>query len=225
MPESLVAHALSLVPSSEGRRTVLALTGPPAAGKSTLARYLVHRVEEELGGGMAGYLPMDGFHLSNTQLERLGRRDRKGAPDTFDAHGYVALLRRLTVETDHPVYVPDYDRTLHEPVAARYVVLPYTRLVVTEGNYLASGEEPWASAQEIYAELWYVEVPDTNRERRLVRRQMRGGVDVHQARAWVERSDRPNGELIKGMRGRCTRVVPGGQVPRGWRDTMHRKQK
>lgn len=225
MPEPLVEHVLSLVPSSEGRRTVLALTGPPAAGKSTLARYLVQQVEEELGRGTAGYLPMDGFHLSNVQLDRLGRRDRKGAPDTFDAHGFVALLRRLTVETDHPVYVPDYDRTLHEPVAARHVVLPHTLLVVTEGNYLACAEEPWSSAQEIYAELWYVEAPDADREHRLVRRQVRGGVNEYQARAWVERSDRPNGELVKGMRERCTRVVPGGQVPRGWWNTMRRDQK
>lgn len=216
MPESLVAHALSLVPSSGGGRTVLALTGPPAAGKSTLARYLVHQLEQELGPGIAGYLPMDGFHLSNAQLERLGRRDRKGAPDTFDAHGYTALLHRLKVETDHPVYVPDYDRGLHEPVAARHVVLPHTRLVVTEGNYLASEEEPWASARGLYAELWYVEVPDADREHRLVRRQLRGGADVEQARAWVERSDRPNGELVKAARECCDRVVAGGQVPRGW---------
>ncbi|WP_017611822.1 nucleoside/nucleotide kinase family protein [Nocardiopsis salina] len=222
MPESLVAHALSLVPSSGGERKVLALTGPPAAGKSTLARYLVHQVEQELGAGVAGYLPMDGFHLSNAQLERLGRRDRKGAPDTFDANGYTALLRRLTVETDHPVFVPDYDRALHEPVAARHVVLPHTRLVVTEGNYLASEEEPWASARGLYAELWYVEVPDADREHRLVRRQLRGGADVEAARAWVERSDRPNGELVKAVREHCDRVVAGGRVPRGWWRQLHR---
>lgn len=222
MPEPLapfVEHALSLATPGGDRRTVLALTGPPAAGKSTLARYLVRRVEQELGRGVAGYLPMDGFHLSGAQLQRLGRLGRKGAPDTFDPHGYVAMLRRLVTETGHDVYVPDYDRGLHEPVAARHVIAPHTRLVVTEGNYLAAEEEPWASARSLYAELWYVQAPDDDREQRLLRRQLRGGSDPEQARDWVVRSDRPNGELVKATRERCTRVVPGGAVPRGPRRT------
>lgn len=215
MPDSLVADALTLAQQNGGaHRAVLGLTGPPAAGKSTLARYLVRRVNEEAGEGTAGYLPMDGFHLSNAQLDRLGRRKRKGAPDTFDGHGYVALLLRLLTETDHPVYVPDYDRRLGEPVAARHVFEPHTRLVVTEGNYLAADDEPWSRARGAFAELWYVEVSDRARERRLRRRQIRGGATSEAARAWVERSDRPNGELVKAFRDNCTRVVAGGRIPR-----------
>lgn len=214
MSDSLVADALALAQHTGGsHRAVLGLTGPPAAGKSTLARYLVQRVNEEAGEGAAGYLPMDGFHLSDAQLDRLGRRGRKGAPDTFDGHGYVALLRRLLAETDHPVYVPDYDRGLGEPVAARHVFEPHTRLVVTEGNYLAADDEPWSRARALFTELWYVEASDRARERRLHRRQIRGGASSEAARAWVERSDRPNGELVKAFRENCTRVVSGGRAP------------
>ena len=216
MPEPLVADALALArEAAEGgtRRAVLGLTGPPAAGKSTLARHLVAEVGRALGPGTAGYLPMDGFHLSNAQLGRLGRLDRKGAPDTFDAHGYAALVRRLLTETDHPVYVPDYDRALHEPVAAWHVVEPHTLLVVTEGNYLASDDHPWAQLRGLFAELWYVEADDGVRERRLHRRQVSGGASEEAAREWVERSDRPNGELVKRFRANCTRVVHTGAVP------------
>ncbi len=173
-------------------------------------------VNGALGPGTAGYLPMDGFHLSNAQLDRLGRRDRKGAPDTFDAHGYAALVRRLLTETDHPVYVPDYDRVLHEPVAARHVIEPHTRLVVTEGNYLAGDEEPWAGLRVLFAQLWYVEADDDLRERRLHRRQVAGGATEEAAREWVERSDRPNGELVKRFRDNCTRVVRPGPLSEDW---------
>ena len=218
MLDSLVADVLALVPGdpTEGpSRVVLGLTGAPAAGKSTLARYLVRMVDQRSGRpGTAGYLPMDGFHLSNAQLNRLGRRNRKGAPDTFDAHGYVAMVRRLITETDHAVYVPDYDRRLHEPIAAQHVVETHTRLVVTEGNYLASDEEPWARVRGLLTELWYVEAEDRVRERRLQRRQMAGGASVSAAKEWVARSDRPNGEFVKAFRDNCTRVVRVSGVPR-----------
>ncbi|GAB2485490.1 nucleoside/nucleotide kinase family protein [Nocardiopsis aegyptia] len=210
MSDSLAAEALRIAREAAarpGRRAVLGLTGAPGAGKSTLARHLVARVNDHLGAGSAGYLPMDGFHLSNAQLDRLGRRDRKGAPDTFDAHGYVALVRRLLAEADHPVYVPDYDRRLHEPVAARHVVDPHTVLVVTEGNYLASDDEPWRRLRGLFAQLWYVEADDRVREERLRLRQLSGGASDEAAREWVERSDRPNGELVKRFRDNCTRVV------------------
>ncbi|WP_159943244.1 MULTISPECIES: nucleoside/nucleotide kinase family protein [unclassified Nocardiopsis] len=217
MPD-LVADAVALAREAAAggtRRAVLGLAGAPGAGKSTLARHLVAGVDRALGPDTAGYLPMDGFHLSNAQLDRLGRRDRKGAPDTFDAHGYVALVRRLLTETDHPVYVPDYDRRLHEPVAARHVVTPRTRLVVTEGNYLAGDEEPWARLRGLFTQLWYVEADDEVRERRLRERQRAGGLDEEAARAWVERSDRPNGELVKRSRNNCTRVVRPADLPPG----------
>src|SRR5882757_6401406 len=91
----LLDDAVALVPIIPGRRALLGLVGAPAAGKSTLARRLVTGVNERVGADTAAYVPMDGFHLSNAQLDRLGRRDRKGAPDTFDVDGYVDLLDEL----------------------------------------------------------------------------------------------------------------------------------
>jgi pantothenate kinase len=188
-------------------RAFLALVGPPAAGKSTLAVSLVAGLNRRFGQASAGYVPLDGLHLSNAQLERLGIADCKGAPATFDVNGYLALLRRLRSELSSPVYIPGYDRTVHEPIAARHVVEPGTRLVVTEGNYLASQAEGWREVADLVDELWYVETDDALREQRLYQRQLAGGRDPQLARDWVTRNDRPNGELVKADRRHCTRVV------------------
>jgi pantothenate kinase len=206
MSDELIEDAVVLARDAV-LRVLLGLAGAPAAGKSTLAVRLVEGVNRRMGAGFAAYLPMDGFHLSNAQLELLGRRNRKGAPDTFDVHGYLALLERLAKETEHPVYVADYDRKLHEPVAARLVMQPGTRLVVTEGNYLASDDPGWREVRSFLRELWYVDASDAVRETRLTERQLAGGRSVAEARAWVERNDRPNGETVKATRVNCTRTV------------------
>lgn len=206
MPDELLEDAARLL-APPGSRSVLALAGPPAAGKSTLATWLVAGLNRRFGERSAGYVPLDGFHLSNAQLNRLGLADRKGAPGTFDVHGYLALLRRLRIELTSPVYVPGYDRTLHEPIAARHVVEAGTRLVVTEGNYLARPTEGWCEVADLVEELWYVDADDPVREQRLYQRQLAAGRDPQAACEWVMRNDRPNGELVKVDRERCTRVV------------------
>ncbi|WP_436788850.1 nucleoside/nucleotide kinase family protein [Yinghuangia sp. YIM S10712] len=220
--EALAADAVRLLPAEDhagtGARVVLGLAGPPAAGKSTLARHLVRAVRERLGDGAAAYVPLDGFHLSNAQLLRIGRLDRKGAPDTFDVWGYAALLHRLAVETDHDVFVPDYDRTLHEPVAARHVVPPSAQLIVTEGNYLAADAPGWREARRFIDALWYVDAPDDVRELRLIARQKAGGADDFTARTWVARSDRPNGTRVKASRERCDRIVVAPNLASGTGD-------
>lgn len=172
-----------------------------------LAKELVDGVNERRGGRVAAYAPMDGFHLSDRQLERLELLDRKGSPPTFDVHGYVALLHRLRADTRYPIYVPDYDRTVDAPIAARLVVMPDVRLIVTEGNYLASDEPVWREVRTMLDELWYLETPDEVRGARLIGRQLAGGRSLEQAVAWVANNDRPNGELVKESNGNCTRVV------------------
>lgn len=207
----LIDDAVALVPSIAGGRAVLGLAGAPASGKSTLARRLVDGVNGRLGPDTAVQVPMDGFHLSTAQLDRLGLRGRKGAPDTFDVDGYLHLLRRLREAGDRPVYAPDFDRHLDEPVAAGIVVPPTTRLIVTEGNYLADDAPGWADVRSLLDELWYVRTPRPLRERRLLRRHVRGGRTVQQARDFIRSSERPNARRVEAARTNCTRVVePGG---------------
>ncbi|WP_269854135.1 nucleoside/nucleotide kinase family protein [Streptomyces sp. RPT161] len=205
--DSLIDAAVALVPSMAGRRALLGLAGAPAAGKSTLAQRLVRGATQRLGVDSVGYVPMDGFHLSTAQLDRLGRRGRKGAPDTFDVHGYVHLLRRLRNVPQHPVYVPDFDRRLEEPVAAGLVVPPTARLVITEGNYLADDGEGWCEVRELLDALWYVDTPPRVREERLLRRHLRGGRTREQAREFIAASERSNAERVERSRANCTRVV------------------
>ncbi|MCQ4044634.1 nucleoside/nucleotide kinase family protein [Streptantibioticus rubrisoli] len=207
--DSLIDAAVALVPSIAGRRVLLGLAGAPAAGKSTLARRLVRGVGQRLGADSVGYVPMDGFHLSTAQLDLLGRRDRKGAADTFDVHGYVHLLRRLRSVPEHPVYVPDFDRRLEEPVAAGLVVPPTVRLVITEGNYLADDGDGWREVRGLLDALWYVDTPRGVREERLLRRHVRGGRTRDQALAFIAGSERGNAERVERCRANCSRVVRG----------------
>jgi pantothenate kinase len=137
LPAEVRARVRTLVKRSG--RALLGLVGPPGAGKSTLAAALQAEFAR-----IAQVVPMDGFHLANVELERLGRRDRKGAPDTFDAHGYVALLRRLLAQGDDEiVYAPEFRREIEEPIANAIPVFARTQLVITEGNYLLLDDGPW----------------------------------------------------------------------------------
>jgi pantothenate kinase len=200
-------EAVELAMAASGRRFVLGLAGPPGAGKSTLAQAIVAYARTLMGDDWAALFPMDGYHLSNAQLRRLGLADRKGAPATFDVDGYLAMLARLAADPPADVYVPEYDRRLHEPIAARLRVPPAARLVVTEGNYLALDDPAWLPARRFIDALWYVEAPDSLRETRLVSRQLKGGRDARAAREWVERSDRLNGELVKRSKANADRVI------------------
>ncbi|MER8195150.1 nucleoside/nucleotide kinase family protein [Streptomyces microflavus] len=186
-----------------GQRRVLGIAGPPGAGKSTLVEKLTEALE-----GRAVLVPMDGFHLAGAELKRLGRADRKGAPDTFDAPGYAALLRRLRdPDPDHPVYAPAFDRALEEPVAGALAVTPDVPLVITEGNYLLLDEGPWAPVRGLLDEVWFLELDPEVRVRRLVERHVRYGKPPAVARAWVERSDEANARLVERGRDRADVVV------------------
>jgi pantothenate kinase len=184
-------------------RVLVGITGPPGAGKSHFAKDLL----AALGAEVAAHLPMDGFHLSNAQLDRLGRRTRKGAVDTFDVGGYVATLDRVAggFGTDD-VYVPDFDRRLDEPVAAGLVVPATARVVLTEGNYLGLSTDGWAPVREKLARLYYVDCLAPVRRERLVQRHMAGGRSRDEAQAWVDTVDESNAALIATTRGGCDRV-------------------
>lgn len=201
----LVDRALGLVPA-EGR-VVLGVTGAPGAGKSTLTASLLDALATHLGPDVVAHLPMDGFHLADAQLDRLGLRDRKGAPETFDVDGYVATLARLREPSGRTVYVPGFERDLEQPIAAALAIAPTARLVVTEGNYLLLPSGGWEHVRPLLAEAWFVEVDDDVRRERLVARHERFGKPAEAARAWVEQVDEPNAALVAETRDRADLVV------------------
>jgi len=192
--DALVARAAAL--TVPGRRRLLGICGPPGAGKSTLAERLVEALGER-----AVLVGMDGFHLAQRELRRLGRLERKGAPDTFDAAGYVDLLLRLRrngpdAAGAETVYAPEFRREIEEPVACAVPVPPEIPLVVTEGNYLLLPEQPWSKARAALDEVWFLAPNEEERVRRLVDRHLRYGLSPEQARHRALSFDQANAELI-----------------------------
>lgn len=203
--DDLLRRARSL--AGPGRpRALLGITGSPGAGKTTLAERLVRALNAD-GGRWAAHVPMDGFHLADAELERLGRRDRKGAPDTFDAAGYAALLRRLREDSGDLVYAPGFERVLEQPIAGAVPVEPAARLVVTEGNYLLLGTGAWARVRGELDEVWFVEADEEERVRRLIARHEEFGKGHQEAVAWVTRSDQLNAALVAATRDRADLLV------------------
>ncbi|MFD3484099.1 nucleoside/nucleotide kinase family protein [Streptomyces sp. NPDC058665] len=190
--------------AATGQRRILGIAGAPGAGKSTLAGELVAAL-----GGSAVLVPMDGFHLAQAELHRLGRAERKGAPDTFDAVGYAALLGRLRAPAPGVVvYAPAFDRALEEAVAGSIPVGPDVPLVITEGNYLLHDDGAWAPVRAFIDEAWFLELDDAVRLRRLVDRHVRFGKERPYAERWVRDSDEANARLVARGRHRADLVIP-----------------
>ena len=150
---------------------------------------------------------MDGYHLSNAELHRLGRHERKGAPDTFDAAGYIAVLRELRANAG-VVRAPLFDRSIEEPVQDAITVPRDASLVITEGNYLLLDVEPWTQIRPLLEEIWFVEVDEAARIERLVARHVRFGRSPAEARERVTTgSDAANARVIAATRDRADLVL------------------
>ena len=199
----LLDRALAMV--GRGGR-LLGLTGPPGAGKSTLAAQLATAASD--AGVRTCVVPMDGFHLADEELDRLGRRDRKGAPDTFDADGFVAALARIRTSA-HDVLVPRFDRALEAAIAGAIRVPVDAQLVITEGNYLLLTDDPWAGVRPLLDECWMLEPDDTARLDRLIARHEGHGRSPAEARAWVREVDERNTALVRSRSRSADLVVTG----------------
>jgi pantothenate kinase len=178
-------------------RAILGITGAPAAGKSTYAEGLVAELIAD--GFEVALVPMDGYHLAQSALEALGLAEVKGAPHTFDADGFVALLRRLK-ERDGTVWAPRFDRQLEDSIAASIGVGPEIDLAVTEGNYLLLDQEPWATGRGLVDEVWYIELSEDVRHARLEARHRHFGRSPEEAHERTYGSDERNAELIASTR-------------------------
>lgn len=185
-------------------RFLLGITGAPGAGKSTLATRLATRLTT---GGPVAHVPMDGFHLADVELVRRGLLDRKGAPETFDAWGYAALLGRLRERPDHDVLAPAFERDLEQPLAGAIAVPPDAGLVVTEGNYLLLDTPAWRAVRARLDAVWHLRLDDAVRRERLVARHVAFGKSPAEAEAWVARVDEPNARLVEAAAERADLVL------------------
>ncbi|MGP5078336.1 nucleoside/nucleotide kinase family protein [Brachybacterium alimentarium] len=208
--QEAVQRALVLVDEARrsGTRRLLGIAGAPGAGKSTLTEQLAAQLPE----GSCVVVPMDGFHLADVALARLGRAERKGAPDTFDAAGYAALLQRIrtAMPQDPSVWAPMFERELEQPLAGVIEVTAQVPLVITEGNYLLAEDGAFAQVPALLDARWFVETPDPLRHERLIARHERFGKTPQQARDWALGPDEANARLVAATRSRADAVVELG---------------
>lgn len=196
----LVERARTL--ASTGGRRILGIVGTPGAGKSTVCAAL-----QEALGDRAVVAGMDGFHFANAELVRLGRRDRKGAPDTFDVDGFIALLTRLRAQPSDVIYAPLFDRALEESIGSAIAVRADVPLVITEGNYLLHDRLGWESVAPLLDETWFIDVDAAERRRRLLARRASHGHSPEAALEWVTTVDEPNAALVETARERADLIV------------------
>jgi pantothenate kinase len=188
--------------AARGRaRTIVGVAGSPGSGKSTLAAEAVARL-----GPVTALLPMDGFHLPQARLRELGRRERMGAPDTFDVEGFVATLRALAPATA-PVLAPAFDRFPEEPVPGAISIPAGARIVVVEGNYLLLAEGGWEAVAPLLDLSLFVQLEHGIRLQRLIERHERFGKAAADARAWALGPDEANARVIEPTASRATHRV------------------
>lgn len=183
-------------------RVLVGIVGAPGSGKSTVSAAVADRLS-----GDAVVVPMDGFHLANSELARLGLSDRKGAIDTFDAFGYLHLIKRLREAAEPVVYAPDYVRGVEESIAGSIAVPAAIPVVITEGNYLLDSDAPWRQVRSLLDEIWFVEAPREIRMERLVQRHMSFGMDEAAAHAWTAGPDETNAVRIEALRDQADLII------------------
>jgi len=214
----LTQYLLQRARRRRSRRYLVGIAGIPGSGKSTFARLLVDQLNA-MAPGLAVLVPMDGFHLPNRRLEELGLRERKGAPETFDAEGFIRSLSRAR-DLSQEVFFPVYDRNVHEPVLRAnddQKISSGTRLILTEGNYLLLTLDPWARLAGILDECWFLDTSLGVAKQWIIDRFCRYGVDPEAAQAHYHEVDLPNAELVlANMREPQRRIPwPGGRLPEG----------
>jgi pantothenate kinase len=207
--EQLVIDVLAAMRRRAQRRYVLGVAGVPGSGKSTLANAMAGRINAAIGAEFAAVVPMDGFHRTNAELDAMGLRDRKGAPETFNANAFVEAVRQVAEQRadDDPIHLPGYDREAHEPLPDAIEVQPGAGLIVVEGNYLLLDDEPWHQLGRWLDAVWYIDVDTETALHRVRGRHKSTGWPPNQADHKLLTNDRPNAERIAATADRADRRV------------------
>lgn len=207
--ETVNHFAQILLQSSANKqgRYLLGLAGSPASGKSTFSAQLVEQINKLVGRNTAIVVPMDGYHYSNEELDDKGLKPLKGIPATFDAQGFVDLIRTLSQETVRSVFAPLFDRSIEASIENGIEILPEHRIVVSEGNYLLVNEAPWNELPKIFDEIWYIDSTIDLLIPRLVARHRAGGRNAEEAQIKMESTDLPNARLIESTKSRANRII------------------
>jgi pantothenate kinase len=184
----------TLIANARGApRYIVAIAGPPGSGKTTLADHLCTHLQAS--GETAVVVPMDGYHLDNTVLDARGHRNRKGAPHTFDAAGFVQLIKRIrTSEPD--IAIPVFDRASDLSRAGADIISADTKFILIEGLYLLLNRAPWTELHALYDDSIFLEVSLEETERRLIQRWEALGKDAAFARNWMAGNDLPNARTV-----------------------------
>ncbi|MFI6551306.1 nucleoside/nucleotide kinase family protein [Streptomyces prunicolor] len=201
--DALTERALHL---ARDGRALLGIVGEPGAGKSTFAEQLLARLEKEQPG-LTVAVSMDGFHLAHKIIEARGQSARKGTIDTFDADGFLALLRRTRDETTNTVWWPEFDRDLEDAVAGAIEIAPHHQLVVVDGNFLLATRDPWLRIKDLLDESWFLDALPEPRRERLTRRYISYGFTPEAARAKTLGVDEETSSLIRGTVPRADLVL------------------
>lgn len=200
-PEDLSTDILTR--ADPAQRFIIAVAGPPGSGKSTLAGDLVQALRKARPDLGAKVVPMDGYHYDDAVLIARGLRQRKGAPETFDAKGFAHMMQRLRDEDE--VAIPIFDRSLELSRAAGDVIGATDRILVVEGNYLLLDQAPWNGIR--YDMTLWIDVPESELRRRLLDRWARHGKSPSEAIAWIEGNDLPNIRTTRAGSRRAERVI------------------
>lgn len=198
-----LAEEINALLHSDKPRTIIGIVGKPGAGKSTV----VAEIQNQFDSNDVAIIPMDGYHLSNEELIELGRRDRKGAPDTFDVTGFVSLLSQVKNEIQIDHRFPIFHREIEASTPDEGFVCANTKVIVVEGNYLFSEEHNWHEVFPLLDQSWYIDIDDEIRMQRLIARHIKYGKSAEEAETWARGSDEENAKFIEKSAHRAENVI------------------